>query len=405
LWNDSAFAKKQEAETSRIANDIGRYFTGAILLIGLGALAYWLPRDLGRAVNAFTAVLIVACPCAVALAIPFIFGNVLRHLGKHRFYLKNIQVIEALRKIDTVVVDKTGTITTRQKGDFQFRGQPLDQDEESILLAMVSQSSHPVSQLLRSRLESEGVVPFPVTAITEWEEIVGEGLRAKINGKEYQLGGRRMIQQALPFSETGEEGVWFQADGQIRGAFIFTQYLRPGTREVLDAFRAMGETHLLSGDNERERTLLSPLFAGQANMHFRKSPGDKLHFIKDLQEGQQARVLMFGDGLNDAGALRQSDVGIALAEDTANFTPASDGILDAASYPILPRLLAFARSSVSLVFGAYGIAFVYNLIGLSYAVQGALSPLVAAVLMPLSSITTVLFGLLGSNLLARRNGL
>ena len=114
---------------------------------------------------------------------------------------------------------------------------------------------------------------------------------------------------------------------------------------------------------------------------------------------------MLGDGLNDAGALKQSDAGVVVAEDTNNFTPACDAILDARQFHLLPSFLDFARRSIRLVYFAYTFALVYNIIGLSFAVQGALSPIVAAILMPLSSISIVLFGMLASNGVARRMGL
>jgi Cu+-exporting ATPase len=187
----------------------------------------------------------------------------------------------------------------------------------------------------------------------------------------------------------------------VLGFFSITQYLRPDTEAVLRKLREWGPLVLLSGDNDRESAALTPLFGTDQNLYFRKSPKDKLQFIKDLQsEGK--KVLMIGDGLNDAGALKQGDVGIVITEDTNNFTPASDAVLHADSYPLLPRLLDFARSSVWLVYGAYALASAYNIVGLSYATQGTLSPLVAAILMPLSSITIVLYGIAGSNGLARR---
>ncbi len=401
LWNESAFSKKQELQSSQIANSIGKYFTTAILLIGFGAFFYWLPSDTGKAVNAFTAVLIVACPCAVALAIPFIFGNVLRHLGKYRFYLKNTQVIEAIHAADAIVVDKTGTITTRQKGEYTFLGQPLDALTRQAVLTLAVQSQHPMSQVLRTRLEAEGVVPVPGSELQDWKETVGKGICAVIGGKTYRLGSREWMESPPDLPDAKEEGVWLQAGSQVMGVFVVEQYLRPHTPEVLAAFRSLGELHLLSGDNEREKALLSPFFAESSNMHFRKSPLEKLQFIKELQQ-RHLRVLMFGDGLNDAGALKQSDVGIVITDDASNFTPASDAILHAESYPLLPQLLSFADKSVRLVFGAYGLALIYNIIGLSFAVQGTLSPLVAAILMPLSSVSTVLFGLIGSNWLARK---
>ena len=114
---------------------------------------------------------------------------------------------------------------------------------------------------------------------------------------------------------------------------------------------------------------------------------------------------MLGDGLNDAGALKQSDAGVVIAENTNNFTPACDAILDARNFNQLPLFLDFSRRSIRLVYYAYGFALIYNIIGLSFAVQGALSPIVAAILMPLSSISIVLFGMLASNGLARRMGL
>jgi Cu+-exporting ATPase len=157
---------------------------------------------------------------------------------------------------------------------------------------------------------------------------------------------------------------------------------------------------LLSGDNDRERTNLESLFQPE-NIHFQQSPKDKLQFIKGLQNKDQ-RALMLGDGLNDAGALQQSDVGIVVAENTNNFTPSCDAILDAAKFTQLPDFHSFAKKSLKLIYGAYGLAFIYNIIGLSYAVQGLLSPVIAAILMPLSSITIVVFGVLGSEYLGKK---
>ena len=403
LWNEEAFAKKQELHASRLANQIGKYFTTAILLVGVATLFYWLPRDVGRAINAFTAVLIVACPCAVALAIPFIFGNVLRILGRRQFYLKNTQVIEALRTVQHTVVDKTGTITTRKKGDLEFHGKNIGKGEMQALRTVAGQSIHPVSQLICRYLDGQGTAPLPLSDIHHWEETAGQGIRGTIDGICYRIGSREYC-GAGHLPATGGDGAWASAGDEVLGFFSITQYLRPGTEAVLRKLRERGPVVLLSGDNDRESAALTPLFGTDQNMYFRKSPKDKLQFIKDLQaEGQI--VLMIGDGLNDAGALKQGDVGVVITEDTNNFTPASDAVLHADSYPLLPAMLDFAHRSVRLVYGAYILAFAYNLVGLSYATQGTLSPLIAAILMPLSSITIVLYGIAGSNLLAKRYGL
>jgi Cu+-exporting ATPase len=402
LWNEDAFNKKQESQASVLANQVSRYFTIAILLVGLGTLVYWLPRDVGTAINAFSAVLIVACPCAGALAVPFTLGNALRILGRYQFFLKNTNAIEALHRVDTVVLDKTGTLTSGQKSMLQFVGATLSDNEKRLIAALSGQSNHPASKLIHAELYKElgetGNLDYP---LSDFQEYIGQGVSAAVSQYTLKLGSRQFMDQALLSPDLPGEGVYVQINDTIKGYFVFEQFLRPQAVETLQYFQKLGEVYLLSGDNDREATLLAPLFQQRSRMHFRQSPKDKFQFIQDLQ-AQGKRVLMLGDGLNDAGALRQADAGIAVTEDTANFTPASDAILSAECFPHLPRYIEYARQSVKLVFGAYGLALLYNIVGLSFAVQGALSPVVAAILMPLSSITIVVFGTLASRYLAAR---
>jgi Cu+-exporting ATPase len=161
---------------------------------------------------------------------------------------------------------------------------------------------------------------------------------------------------------------------------------------------------LLTGDNDRQKEELVALLGDKTQLYFHQQPQDKLDYVKGLQEKGQ-EVLMLGDGLNDAGALSQSDCGVVMTEETGSFTPASDAVLQADSFAELTTFFRFARQSVRLVYIAYGLAFLYNVVGLSYAVQGLLSPVIAAILMPLSSVTIVVFGLVSSSLVAWRMGL
>lgn len=398
LWNDEAFTKKSTSSTSSIANTIGRYFTVAILGIGVVTLAYWLPRDTTIAFNAFTAVLIVACPCAVALAIPFIFGNVLRIMARHQFFLKNTTVIEALVKANAIVFDKTGTITQRQESEIWFVGDPLSYAEKQLLRCLVVPSAHPGSRSILQWLdEQEPSLAKDNLSPEEWQEFTGQGLRSKVGQKTLSLG-------SSTFTGIGQEtpGIYFTINNQVRGYFQLSRRFRPGTEQVLQHFRQKADVFLLSGDNDRERAMLSPLFGRDDHLWFNQQPQDKLNFVRDLQQSGH-QVMMLGDGLNDAGALQQSDAGVVLADDVNNFTPACDAILQASSFHRLPDYLSFMRKSIHLVYYAYALALVYNIIGMSYAVQGLLSPVIAAVLMPASSITIVVFGMFSSNWLAKKH--
>ena len=406
LWNDEAFTKDVESNASRLADRVGRFFTFAILTVAFITLFYWLPRDGAVAIQSFTAVLIIACPCAVALTIPFIFGNVLRILARHEFYLKNTSVIEALSEISAVVFDKTGTLTRRAEGQVDFVSeQPLNSTEAYLVRALVSQSSHPASQQIYAGL-SDGRPPLDhdYYQVVHFHEEVGKGIEGEVGHRRIRIGSKDYMESFLQGCCPDDHGVYVQINDEIRGYFRLSHTFRKGTWKVMDYFKNLGPLFLLSGDNDHQRDLLMPLFPRENSLLFRQSPQDKLAFVKALQsEGRQ--VLMLGDGLNDAGALKQSNAGVVVAEDTNNFTPACDAILRADRFQLLPIFIEFARRSLRLVYLSYGFALIYNIIGLSFAVQGALSPIVAAILMPLSSITIVLLGTLSSSWLGKRFGL
>jgi Cu+-exporting ATPase len=405
LWNEDAFAKDQESHASKLANKVGKYFTFAILFVAFSTLAYWVPRDISIAINAFTAVLIIACPCAVALAIPFIFGNAVRILGKQQFYLKNTNVIEALADFSAVVFDKTGTLTKRKTDQLEYVGQPLSETEKKLALAMVSRSNHPISQQLKDWfLAQYPTLDDKLVQVSAWEEVVGKGIKGIACQRNIKIGSWSFMDNFLKQNLPEKEGVYLQINHEIKGYFKLESNFREGIGDVFEYLEPLAPTYLLSGDNERERDLVARLFPSEDHLRFHQSPKDKLAFIQGLQDNGQT-VFMMGDGLNDAGALKQSDVGVVVTENTNNFTPASDAILQADQFGRLPLFLKFAKGSIKLVFLAYSFAFLYNVIGLSFAVQGTLSPIVAAILMPLSSISIVLFGMLTSNFLARKLGL
>lgn len=397
LWNNEVFQKPQHLVASELANEVGKYFTITILLIGLISLLYWLPKDTHIAINAFTSVLIIACPCAVALAIPFIFGNILRILGRHEFYLRNTAVIEALKKVNAVVLDKTGTLTSREQQQYAFEG-TLSTDQVRRLLAITQASNHPVSEgIYLSLRKAYPALTRELPPLAQWEEFTGKGIVATIENHLVRVGSTGFI---------GAEGngVIYEEDGIVIGSFQAPSSLRKGLSAVVQYLKNLGSIALLSGDSPREKAAFENLMPDQAQLHFQQSPFDKLQYIEKLQK-EGRRVLMIGDGLNDAGALKQSNVGIVVTEENNNFTPACDAILRADAFEKLPKLIQLARRSVYLVFGAYALAFGYNVLGLSYAVQGVFTPIVAAILMPLSSITIVIYGLISSNLLAKKWGL
>ncbi|MTB51830.1 heavy metal translocating P-type ATPase metal-binding domain-containing protein [Lewinella sp. W8] len=391
LWRQEA---REDAVRNRNLTDrISQTFTLVVLSIALLTFLFWWPTDAGRALNAATAVLIIACPCALALAIPFTYGSLIRQLGKHGLYLRSVAVVEALHGITDYVLDKTGTLTEPGLGAPAAEEPSLDPLTAAVVLAMVRQSNHPKSAALGRLLAADGVRPLATGTV---EEIAGKGLRLDHQGIEYRVGSASFCGQ--PQHEN--HSVYVTADGELKAAFSRElPRLREGALQLLDSIDHRS-LHLLSGDEPHTGEFWMTYF-DDSRMHFRQSPFDKQRYIKQLQ-GDGQRVLMLGDGLNDAGALRTAEVGVAVSEDMAGFSPACDGILSSDALPKLPEMLRSIKRAKMVLYVAYALAFLYNVVGLSFAVRGLLSPVVAAILMPLSSISIVVVGIAGTNLVARR---
>lgn len=320
----------------------------------------------------------------------------MRLFGRLGLYLKKMEVVEHLTQIDTVVFDKTGTITQSNSVEIQFVGSALSPQQQAFVRSLARQSAHPMSVAIGRALPADDLYP------TEgYHETVGQGIEAYINGEAVRLGSEEFVTAKAPTEHPLETRVWVAIGGQVLGYYRIENKYRDGLRENLHLLSQHYSLHLLSGDNAGEKTRLEQLFPQPANLHFEQQPTDKLAYIRQLK-AQGRRVLMIGDGLNDAGALLESHVGISIADNIHHFSPACDAILDARSFGLLARLLRFGHTSLRVVKVSYVLSFLYNAVGISIAVSGHLSPIVAAVLMPLSSVSVVGFVTLGTHLMASR---
>ena len=387
IWNDGN--QQNDRKYENLIDKVSQYFTVIILVLAIGSGVYWYFANPVIMWDVVAAVLIVACPCALALALPFGLGHGMRILGRQGIYLKNASVIERIADIKELVFDKTGTLTKNNSDGIKFVGSPLTLEYQQIIKTACANSAHPLSKLLARQFD-DSVQKLP---IDKFHEEIGKGLEACINGYEVKIGSASFIGVDEEHTSLSSK-VYLALGNQYVGYFKINSGYRSGVFESLESLRKKFKLHLLSGDNTSEKSNLEPYFD---QLHFQQKPVDKFNYVNELSTSS----LMIGDGLNDAGALKSATVGFAVCEDVHQFSPACDALIDADSIVKLDPVMQFSKMVMKVVIAAFIISFGYNLVGLTFAITGNLTPVVSAILMPLSSVSVVGFITLAVSLFGR----
>lgn len=394
LWSNSIFQEDKSSDFQSLTDSIGKRFTFSIISIALLATIFWFFKDASKAMNVFTAVLIIACPCAIALASPFTLGNLLRIFGRKKFYLKDTLSIEKLAQIDTAIFDKTGTITTSKRNTATYNGLPMTSKEQLLLKNTLRASNHPLSRILYDIIET-----FKIVNLDSYKEYIGKGITGSIGTDHITIGSLNFVTNEVS-TNTQNTAVHIRINEEYKGYYIFNNHYRNGVTDLFQAMSKSMRLAILSGDNAGEKENLEKLLPTKTPLYFNQKPQDKLEFIKRLQDNGD-KVLMVGDGLNDAGALAQAEVGISISENINIFSPACDGILDATKFEQLNTYILASRKAMKIIKISFVLSLIYNVIGLYYAVTGQLQPIVAAILMPLSSISVVIFTSVATNIIGK----
>ncbi|MEX2669915.1 heavy metal translocating P-type ATPase [Candidatus Uabimicrobium amorphum] len=401
LWKNVQNKEKSAVQT--LTNTISPFFTLTVISIALASFAYyWLyGKNIAMAWYTFSSVLIVACPCALALTSSFTHGAMIRLLEKHRIFLKSGDILEKLAKINNVVFDKTGTLTSTTPRISLIFGN-IDEQQQQILANIVHQSIHPVSQTLAKT--------FPLLTpihLTEFNEIPGKGIAAKYNSQDFFVGSVSWISsllelpKGLPQKISQQSCVAFAVGNKLCCVFATENNFRRGWENIVSRIAQKHAVHLISGDSKRDLDIVGKVFP-KNNIHFNLDPFQKVAYIEKLQKSADSKVLMIGDGLNDSGALIESDVGVAVIEENSHFSPASDIILAAEKISLLPKMFSLSRATLNITYASFAISCIYNSLGITLAISGKLTPVFVAVLMPVSSVTVMLFTTFSSRRLCKK---
>jgi heavy metal translocating P-type ATPase len=404
-------AQSQKAAIQRLADRISAVFVPAVLVASGLTLAGWLaagsPAE--HAFSAALAVLIIACPCALGLATPAALMVACGRGAQLGIFIKGYKALESSRAVDTVVLDKTGTVTT---GVMAVAGvhPAAGVDREALLRyagAVEQASEHPVAAAISAQAREE-LGPLPQAA--GFAAMPGLGARGSVHGHEVAVGREGLFGQremTVPAQVAGQARLWEQAgwttvlagwDGQVRGAIAVADTVKPSAAAAVARLRRLGlRTVLLTGDSHATAQAVAAE-TGTDEVIAGALPGDKVAVIRNLQ-AQGRRVAMVGDGVNDGPALATADLGLALGTGTDVAISAADLILLRDDLGAVPDAIALARGTLAVIRGNLAWAFGYNIAAIPLAAAGFLNPLIAGAAMAASSAFVV-----GNSVRLRRFG-
>lgn len=380
IWNKSTTRETSFIENRE--NRLSKYFLIIVSVLSLAGAITWSFIDPNQIVEVVTSILVVACPCALALSFPFVYGNAMRKFGRNGLYFKNSEEIKKLNDIDHLVFDKTGTLTKDRTEGVVYEGKMLTPNQKSALFELTRQSTHPYSKSIAQFLANEIEIS---TSVTNFEEVTGKGVQAKNEaGQLMKLGSSSF----LGFQEERTmSGSYFSIDNEYIGHFRFQSQLRDNILQAISALQKDFKITLLSGDQPADAQLFNEL-KQPISMYFNQSPTNKRNKILELNIAGD-KTCYIGDGLNDSEALKAAHIGISVAEDEFRFTPSSDAIIKSNQIQNLAAFFKFGRYASKALRVCLYFSLLYNTVGITFAFLGYVTPLFAAILMPLSSITIV----------------
>lgn len=402
-------AGNSKAPIARLADKVSEFFVPAVIAIALITAVIWLivGYDFEFALNCAVSVLVISCPCALGLATPVAITVGTGKAAEYGILIKNAEALENLHKVDTVVLDKTGTVTSGhpEVTDIITSEESDARDFIRIAASAESASGHPLAEAIVARAESEGMkLSYP----EEFEVIEGRGIRAVVDGRTIYAGNAELVSEQLEktavdraigeiyrLSDEGKTPLSFISDGVLLGIIAVADTVRSSGASAISDFRALGlDTVLLTGDNKRTAEAVRKT-VGIDRVISDVMPGDKEAYIRELQENGH-HVLMIGDGINDAPALTRADVGMAIGAGTDIAIDSADIVLIKSSLSDAVTAISLSRSVMRNIKENLFWAFFYNVLGIPLA-AGALyssfrlllSPMIGSAAMSLSSVCVV----------------